>query len=126
MYSSTLFLTSTLGGGEGSASRLGLILPPGKTRYPLYRRLGEPQGRSGHVRKISPPPRFDPRTLQSVASRYTDYTPSMSTSSYSSHHPPLPSIVSVLHRSIKKLFSYSSNLELIRNLVAHGDAREGK
>ena len=30
-------------------------LPPGKTRYPLYRRLGGPQGRSGRVRKISPP-----------------------------------------------------------------------
>jgi len=28
--------------------------PPGKTRYPLYRRLGGPQGRSGQVRKISP------------------------------------------------------------------------
>ena len=47
-------------------------LPPGKTQYPLYRRLGEPQGRSGQVRKISPPPRFDPRTVQPVASRYTD------------------------------------------------------
>ena len=28
---------------------------PGKTRYPLYRRLGGPQGLSGRVRKISPP-----------------------------------------------------------------------
>jgi hypothetical protein len=25
-------------------------LPPGNTRYPLYRRLGGPQGRSGRVR----------------------------------------------------------------------------
>ena len=31
-----------------------------------------PQGRSGRVRKISPPPGFDPRTVQPVASRYTD------------------------------------------------------
>jgi hypothetical protein len=30
-------------------------LPPGKTRCPLYRRLSGPQGRSGRVRKISPP-----------------------------------------------------------------------
>ena len=30
-------------------------LPPGKTRYPLYRRLGGPQGRSGQVQKILPP-----------------------------------------------------------------------
>jgi len=30
-------------------------LPPGKTWYPLYRRLGGPQGRPERVRKISPP-----------------------------------------------------------------------
>ena len=41
--------------GEGSASRPGRSLPPGKTRYPLYRRMSGPQGRSGQVRKISPP-----------------------------------------------------------------------
>jgi hypothetical protein len=48
-------------------------LPAVKTRYPLYRRLGGPQGRSGQVRKISPPPEFGPRTVQPVGSRYTDY-----------------------------------------------------
>ena len=53
MYSSTLFLTSALEGGEGSASRPGRALPPGKTRYPFYKRLGGPEGRSGQVRKIS-------------------------------------------------------------------------
>ena len=42
-------------------------------QYPLYRRLGGPQGRSGEVGKISPPPGFDPRTVQPVASRYTDW-----------------------------------------------------
>jgi len=30
------------------------LFTPGKTRYPFYRSLGGPQGRSGHVRKISP------------------------------------------------------------------------
>ena len=54
-------------GGEGSASRPGRSLPPGKTRYSLYRRLGGPQGRSGQVWIISPPPGFDPRTVQPVA-----------------------------------------------------------
>jgi len=39
-------------------------LPLGKTQYPLYMRLGGPQGRSGQVWKISPPPGFDPRTVQ--------------------------------------------------------------
>jgi hypothetical protein len=48
-------------------------LPPGKTRYPLYRRRDGPQGRSGRVRKTWPPPGFDPRTVQLVASRYTDW-----------------------------------------------------
>jgi len=59
-------LTSAPEGGEGSASRPGRKLPPGMTRYPLYRRLGGPQGRSGQVRKISPPPGFDHRTVQPV------------------------------------------------------------
>jgi hypothetical protein len=35
--------------------------------------MGGPQDRSGQVRKISLPPGFDPRTVQAVASRYTDY-----------------------------------------------------
>ena len=48
-------------------------LPPGKIRYPLYRRLGGPKGQSGRVRKISPPPGFDPRTVQPVAGRYTNW-----------------------------------------------------
>ena len=48
-------------------------LTPEKSRYPLYRRPGGPQGRSGPKWKISPPPEFDPRTFQSVASRYTDW-----------------------------------------------------
>ena len=61
---------TALEGGEGSASRPGRFLPPGN---PLHRRLGGPQGRSGQVRKISIPPGFDPRAVQPVVSRYTDY-----------------------------------------------------
>jgi hypothetical protein len=56
-------------GGERHASA---ALPSGKTRYPLYRRPGGPQSRSGGVRNISPPRGFDPRTVQPVPSRYTD------------------------------------------------------
>ena len=67
-----LFLDRGTRRGEESASLPGRFLPPEKTRYPLYRRLGGPQGQSGQVRKISPPPGFDPRTVQPVASRYTD------------------------------------------------------
>jgi len=66
-------MIAALEGGEWSAVRPGRILPPGKKRYPFYMSLGGPQGRSGHVRKISPTPGFDPQTLQPVTSRYTDW-----------------------------------------------------
>jgi hypothetical protein len=62
-----------LEGGEGSASRPAHSLLSGKTRYPLYRRLGGPQDWPGQVQKILLSPGFDPRTLQPVASRYTDW-----------------------------------------------------
>ena len=58
-------------GGQRHASA---ALPPWKTRFPLYRGLNGPHGQSGQVRKISPPQGFDPRTVQLVASRYTDWT----------------------------------------------------
>jgi hypothetical protein len=49
MYSFYSFTTSTLDGGERSATRPGSVLLPGKgPQNPLYRRLGGPQSRSGH------------------------------------------------------------------------------
>ena len=45
---------------------------PRNIRYPLYTRLGGSWHRSGRVRKISPPPGFDPRTVQLVTCRYYD------------------------------------------------------
>jgi len=45
-------MTAALEGGEWSATRPGQSLPPGKTRYPLYRRLGGPQGRSGRAENL--------------------------------------------------------------------------
>ena len=63
--------------GEGSASLPGRSLPLRKTRYPLYRRLGGPQGQSRQVRKTSPPPGFDPRTVQPVASLYPTELPGL-------------------------------------------------
>jgi hypothetical protein len=50
-----------------------LLFPPGKTRYPLCRTLGGPQGRSGWAWKILPPPGFDPWTVQPTAICYTDW-----------------------------------------------------
>jgi hypothetical protein len=48
--------------GVGGQRHGPTALPPGKTRYPMYRRLGGPQGQSGRV-----------RTVQPVASRYSGY-----------------------------------------------------
>jgi hypothetical protein len=61
-----------LDGGGWLAPRPGRFTHRKESRYPLYRRLGGPQGRSGQVRKISPPQGFDPQIVQPVASRYTD------------------------------------------------------
>ena len=60
-----------LGAGWGgwSSPRSGCFTPGKETRYPLYRRLGGSQGRSGRMRKLSPPPELDLCTVQSVAIR---------------------------------------------------------
>ena len=59
--------------GVGGQRHASAALPPGRTRHKLYRRLSGPQGQSGHVRKISPPTWFDPRTVQPLTSSYTDW-----------------------------------------------------
>ena len=70
-YSSTLSFTSAQDGGAWSTPSPGRFTSGRPATH--CRWLGGPQGRSGWVRKISHPPGFDPRTVQSVASRYTDY-----------------------------------------------------
>ena len=65
-------MTATLEGGEWSAARPGRTLPPGKSRYPFYKRLGGPQGRSGRAENLVPTG-IRSRTVQSVVSRYTDW-----------------------------------------------------
>ena len=59
-------MTAALEGSEWSAARPGRTLPPGKTRYPLYRRLGGPQGRPGRAENLVPTG-IRSRTVQSVA-----------------------------------------------------------
>ena len=58
-------MTAALEGGEWSAARPGRTLPPGKTRYLFYRRLGGPQGRSGGAENLFPTGILS-RTVQSV------------------------------------------------------------
>ena len=65
-------MTAALEGGEWSATCRGHTSPPGKTRYPFYRRLGGPQGRSRWAENLIPS-RIQSWTVQSVFSRYTDW-----------------------------------------------------
>ena len=69
-YSSTLSLTSAPAGDEWSTARPGSK----ETRYPYFRRLVGSQSWSERMIKISSATRFDLRTVQPVASRYTHYT----------------------------------------------------
>jgi len=56
---------------EWLAARPDRTLPPGKTRYPFYRRLGGLQGRSGRAENLVPTG-IRSRTVHPVVSRYTD------------------------------------------------------
>ena len=97
MYSSTFSLTSALDGVDAQR-QTPAALTPGKTRCPLYRGLWMPQVRSGRVRKISPSPGFDPRTVQPVASRYTDCDiPTHQWDSFSSEYFDFPLSLSFCH-----------------------------
>ena len=68
-------MTAALEGGESSAARPGRTLPPRKTRYAFYRRLGGYQGRSGRAENLVPT-RLRSRTVRPVVSRYTDWATS--------------------------------------------------
>ena len=56
--------------GVGGQRHVPAALCPGRTWYPLYRRLGRPQGQFVWVQTISPPLGFDPWTTQPVAGCY--------------------------------------------------------
>ena len=68
-HNPTLSLTSTVGGG-GWFNVTSRQLYSLDWRCTHFMRLGGPQGRSGLVRKLSPPPRFDLRAVQANESLY--------------------------------------------------------
>ena len=76
-----------------------------------------PMGRSGRVWKISLPPRFDPRTLRPLASRYTDCTISTPRvkrkRSEAAHSPstPLP------YQILTYLSFYGAPLPIYRTII---------
>jgi hypothetical protein len=99
--SQVLPITGHEGPCGGAVDRGGWLTPrPGRftsekeTRYPLYRQMGGPRGRSGRVREISPRPKFEPRIVQPVASRYTDWAILAAVQSHSQHYPFLLQVVS--------------------------------
>ena len=55
-----------------AATSPGRNLPPGKTWYPFYRRVGGPQGRSGWAQYLVPTG-IRSRIFHPVVSRYTDW-----------------------------------------------------
>ena len=59
-------MTAALEGSDWSAARPGRTLPPGKTRYRFYRKLGGPQGRFGREEHFVPTG-IRSRTVQPVA-----------------------------------------------------------
>jgi hypothetical protein len=94
-----LFLQPRRYMGTGGHCRAPAVLPPENTRYPLYRRLGGPQGRSGRVRKIAPSPGFDPWTVPPLASHYTDWATPAHTGC---------SVARVCHRCVDRVSSPAS------------------
>ena len=60
--------------GVGGQHHAPAALPPGKTQYPLYSEAGwAPRPVWTGAENLAPHQGFDPRTVQPVASRYTDW-----------------------------------------------------
>jgi len=73
MYNSTLSSTSALDGGGWLTPHLGLFTP-GEDPVAIVQEAGLALWPVWTVRKTSPLPGLDTRTVQLVASRYIDYT----------------------------------------------------
>jgi hypothetical protein len=69
-HTSTLSLTSELDGGWVVKATPRRLYSRERDPVLIVKRLGRPQGLDEQVRKISPSPGFDPRTVQPLKSRY--------------------------------------------------------
>jgi hypothetical protein len=78
-------------------------------RFPLLRRFGGPQGRSGRMQKIPLPSGFDPRTVQPVASRSNDYAiPTHAHNTHTRTHAHIHINVIQLQKSIIQYTAHTS------------------
>ena len=98
--------------GWGVSVTLRPLFTPGKVPVPIVQEVDGPQGRSGQVRKISPPPGFDPSTVQHVASRYTYYAtqPTMKLS----RRTYFSICIAATHFPIETYFQYSGEINPTR------------
>ena len=102
-------MTAALEGSEWSAARPCRTLPPGKTRYPLYRRLCGPQGRSGQAENLVPTG-FRSRTVQPVAQ-------SLYRLSYPAH---IVHIVNLINVYVSDTFA----VDILREVSYKGNVKE--
>ena len=111
-------MTAALEGGEWSAARSGRTLPPGKTRYPLYRRLGGPQGRSGRAENVVPTG-IRSRTIHPVVSRYTDWATGPTTSYIYVHNSTRKIFFAkvVVTQPVKKFLSFYETRKFVTVLT---------
>ena len=99
---------SALEEGEWSPAHPGCTLPPPrKTRYPFYRSLGGPQGRSGWAENLVPTG-IQSRTIQPVAQ-------SLYQMSYPAHYLYTSTWFFMLYTVLKKLPNYNTS-SFIQNI----------
>ena len=92
-------MTAALEGGEWSAARSGRTLPPGKTLYSFYRRLGGPQSRSERAENLVPTG-IRSQTVHPVVSCYTDWAIRLIYISEIQHYPLHTYVVRGLHTAL--------------------------
>jgi hypothetical protein len=67
-------MTTVLEGVRGQRHALAVLYTPGKYPVPIVQEAGWAPGPVwAGAENLAPPPGFDPRTIQPVASLYTDY-----------------------------------------------------
>ena len=109
-------MTAALEGGEWSAARPGCTLPPGKTRYPFYRRLGRPQGWSGRAENLVPTG-IRSRTVQPIAQSLYRLSYQAHTPWYSTQAIPRRSLHSKRHNILQYTITWNLTLEYEKNRV---------
>jgi hypothetical protein len=73
--------------GVGDQRHAPAAIPPGKTQYPFYKKLGGPQGWSERVRKISPAIRSLGRPARSESPYRLSYPGPLSSNTEAKENP---------------------------------------